>query len=238
MLLPVAASTDPGGSAAHPSRRFVELVSAVAPAGTIGQPDHRQPKSDTEGPAVEVASSASGAESHPDVSRRIAQWEPAARAIGHATQAVIGFLRSVGVPQAEAEDIARRIAEAARERVTIDRRATHPHFESGRLSLKLDRIEVSFGRGSGRPEVRIEKAEIGIDIDIPGARHEDTGAQIGHTEAEIGGRHVAFDYNGPGATTPFADRGASGLTFDAAAPVAPETVVKPPPPTGHVDVAI
>ena len=242
MLLPVATLTEPGGSAGISSRHLAELVAAVVPPGSTGLPDRQpQDKGDAEGPgpAVEISPSAAAAASEPgsDAAHRLARWEPVARAIGHAARAVVGFLRSVGVPQADAEAMARRVAEAAREHLAADRHATHAHFEAGRLSLKLEDVQVGFRRGSDRPDVHVGKAEIGIDVDIPGAHHDETGTTVGNAEAEIGGRQVDFAYKGPGATPAYADRGASGVSFDIATPLvspAPVAATK----AGPVDVAI
>jgi len=156
----------------------------------------------------------------------MARWEPVARALGNSAQAIAGFLKSVGVPQAQAEDMARRVADAARERLTIDRRATQAQFEAGRLSLKLEDVHVGFRRSSGRPEIEIGKAEIAADVEIPGARREESGQ-----------RKVAFAYEGPGATSAYADRGATAVTFTVAAPLSSPTNAAPAV-QGPVDVAI
>jgi len=242
MLLPVSQPTQPGGSAGISSHHLYDLIVTAVPPGTTGLPDHRLHKRQeaeevdsvvTIGPGVGPGSS----EPNQALSQRMARWEPVARALGHATQAIAGFLKSVGVPQAQAEDMARRAAEAARAQLAIDRQATQAQFESGRLSIKLEDVHVGFRHSSGKDEVSVGKAEIGIDVDIPGARHEDGGASIGNAEAEIGLRTVGFTYKGPGATPAYADRGASGVTFTVAAPLkasAPST----PVPSGPVDVAI
>lgn len=242
MLLPVSQPTQPGGSAGFASHHLYDLIVTAVPPGTTGLPDHRLHKRQeaeeadsvvTIGPSVGPGSSEPGQA----LSQRMARWEPVARALGHATQAIAGFLKSVGVPQAQAEDMARRAAEAARAQLAIDRQATQAQFESGRLSVKLEDVHVGFRHGSGKDEVSVGKAEIGIDVDIPGARHEDSGASIGNAEAEIGLRTVSFTYQGPGATPAYVDRGASGVTFTVAAPLkvsAPST----PVPSGPVDVAI
>ncbi|MBL8688156.1 MAG: hypothetical protein JNL04_03615 [Rhodospirillaceae bacterium] len=242
MLLPVSQPTEPGGSAGISSRHLAELIVTAVPPGTTGLPDHRLHKRQEAAEVdrvVTIGPSVGPGAAEPDqaLSHRMARWEPVARALGHATQAIAGFLKSVGVPQAQAEDMARRAAEAARERLAIDRQATQAQFESGRLSVKLEDVHVGFPRGSGKGDVSIGKAEIAIDVDIPGARHEESGASIGNAEAEIGLRTVGFAYQGPGATPAYADRGAASVTFTVAAPLlpsAPSTSV----PSGPVDVAI
>jgi hypothetical protein len=237
MLLPVTTRAEPGGAAGVLPRHFVEFIPAVVPPGTPDSHDQRHRRQEPEGPAaaVDVAPSAVSAPAADRqlFSHRLARWEPVAQAIGQASQAIVGFLRSVGVPQAEAEDVARRVAEAARERLSAEARATQAHYEAGRLSLRLEKVEVGFRRG--RPELRLGKAEIGVDVDIPGARREDSGVKLGRTEAEFGGRAVAFEYRGPGATPAYVDRGASGLSFEVAAPLAAPSIT---PQSGPVDVAI
>lgn len=242
MLLPVTTPTDPGGSSAISSRHLAELVAAVVPPGFAGSSDRQPPgKGETAGPgpAVEISPTAAAAttEQGIDPAHRLARWEPVARAIGQASKAVVGFLRSVGVPQADAEAMARRVADAARERLTVNRHATQAHFEGGRLSLKIEDVHVGFRRGSGKPDVHVGKAEIGLDADLPGGHRDDTGATIGNTEAEIGDRRVDFTYKGPGATPAYADRGASGVSLDVAVPVTPATPTAPIK-AGPVDVAI
>lgn len=242
MLLPVTTPTEPGGSAGLFPRHLAELITAVVPPGFTGLPD-RQPqgKGDAEisGPAVEISPTAAAAAGEPgaEAGHRLSRWEPVARALGSASKAIVGFLRSVGVPQADAEAMARRVAEVARERLTVAQRATQAHFEAGRLSLKIEDVHVGFRPGSDRADVHIGKAEIGLDADIPGAHHEEAGVTIGNAEAEIGDRRVDFAYKGPGATPAYADRGASGVSFDVAVPVvspAPSAPTK----AGPVDVAI
>lgn len=242
MLLPVAAPTEPGGSAGISSRHLAELIVAAVPPGMTGLPErrlHDKREQDGPGPAVDIAPTVVGGASEPSqaLSMRMARWEPVARALGHASQAIAGFLKSVGVPQAQAEDMARRAAEAARERLAIEQQATQAHFEAGRLSLKLEDVHVGFRRGAGKGEVTVGKAEIGVDVEIPGARHEDKGVTVGQAEAQIGQRKVAFTYKGPGATPAYADRGAAGVTVTVAAPIS-----APPLPgisgNGPVDVAI
>ena len=141
------------------------------------------------------------------------------------------------MPQAQAEDIARRAAEVARERLAIEQQATQAHFEAGRLSLKLEDVHVGFRHGSGKAEVKVGKAEIGIDVELPGGRREETGATVGHAEAEIGQRKITFAYKGPGATTPYADRGAAGVTVTVAAPISAPPLAGAAG-SGPVDVAI
>lgn len=242
MLLPVTAPTEPGGSAGISSRHLAELIVAAVPPGMTGLPERRlRDKHENEGagPAVDIAPTAAGGSPEPSqaLSMRMARWEPVARALGHASQAIAGFLKSVGVPQAQAEDMARRAAEAARERLAIEQQATQAHFEAGRLSLKLEDVHVGFRHGSGKGEVTVGKAEIGVDVEIPGARREETGVTVGHAEAEIGQRKVAFAYKGPGATPAYADRGAAGVTVTVAAPISapPQAGVTG---NGPVDVAI
>ena len=242
MLLPVSQPTQPGGSAGVTPHHLYDLIVTAVPPGTTGLPDHRlQKRQEAEelDPVVTIGPSAGPGPSEPNqaLSQRMARWEPVARALGDATQAIAGFLKSVGVPQAQAEDMARRAAEAARAQLAIDRRATQAQFESGRLSVKLDDVHVGFGRGSGHDKVSVGKAEIAIDADIPGARHEESGVAIGNAEAEIGLRTVGFAYKGPGATPAYADRGASGVTFTVAAPLKP-LVPSTTVPSGPVDVAI
>lgn len=241
MLLPVTQSTDPGGSVGISLRHLTELVVAAVPPGTTGLPERRsrqRGEPEGAGAAVDVVATvaASTSEPSPTLSHRMARWEPVARALGHTALAVIGFLKSVGVPQAEAEDMARRVAEAARERLAIDHRATQAHFDAGRLSLKLEDVHVGFRRDKGKGEVAVGKAEIAIDVDIPGARREDTGASLGKAEAEIGQRTVGFTYKGPGATPAYADRGAAAVTFTVAAPLSASA--SGPVAPGPVDVAI
>lgn len=241
MLLPVTQTTEPGGSAGLSSRHLAEFVAAALPPGATGLPDHRlQKRHDAEDVdrVVDVAPTVGQGSPEPDptLSRRMAQWEPVARALGHATQAIAGFLKSVGVPQAQAEDMARRAAEVAREQLVIDRQATQAQFEAGRLSIKLEDVHVGFRRGSAKGDVSVDKAEIAIDVDLPGARREESGASLGNAEAEIGTRTVGFAYKGPGATPAYADRGAAGVTFTVAAPILP-TQPSTPVPSGPVDVA-
>ncbi len=242
MLLPVNQPTEPGGSAGISSRHLAELIVAAVPTGTASLPDHRlKRRPDAEdvdrivGPAPGIPTGP--AEPNQALSQRMAQWEPVALALGHAAQAVIGFLKSVGVPQAQAEDMARRAAEAARAQLIIDRKATQEQFDAGRLSVKLEDVHVGFRRGSGKGEVTVGKAEIAIDVELPGARREESGASVGGAEAEIGLRKVGFAYKGPGATPAYADRGASGVTFTVAAPLLAPSSSGPATP-GPVDVAI
>lgn len=242
MLLPVTAPTEPGGSAGVFSRHLAELIVAAVPAGMTGLPErrlHDKQENEGAGPAVDIAPTAAAGLPEPSqaLSMRMARWEPVARALGHATQAIAGFLKSVGVPQAQAEDMARRAAEAARERLAIDQQATQAHFESGRLSLKLEDVHVGFRHGSCKAEVKIGKAEIGVDVELPGGRREETGVTIGPAEAEIGQRKVAFAYKGPGATTPYADRGAAGVTVTVVAPISAPAATAVAG-NGPVDVAI
>ena len=242
MLLPVSQPTQPGGSAGISSHHLYDLIVTAVPPGTTGLPDHRlQKRQDAEelDPVVTAGPSFGPGPSEPNqaLSQRMARWEPVARALGHATQAIAGFLKSVGVPQAQAEDMARRAAEAARAQLAIDRQATQAQFESGRLSVKLEDVHVGFRPGSGKGEVTIGKAEIGIDVDIPGARPEESGASVGNASAQIGVRTVGFTYTGPGTTPAYADRGAAGVTFTVAAPLRPPGGATPEP-TGPVNVAI
>lgn len=242
MLLPVAVPTEPGGSAGISSRHLAELIVTAVPPGMTGTPERRpHDRHETEGagPAVDIAPTAAAGVPEPSqaLSMRMARWEPVARALGHASKAIAGFLKSVGVPQAQAEDMARRAAEAARERLAIEQQATQAHFEAGRLSLKLEDVHVGFRRGSGKTEVKIGKAEIGVDVKLPGGRREETGVIIGQAEAEIGQRKVEFAYKGPGATTPYADRGASAVTVTVAVPVSPPPLAGATG-SGPVDVAI
>jgi hypothetical protein len=241
MLLPVAQRTDPGGSASVVAR-LDDLIVAALPPGTTGLPErrlHQKHEAETADPAVEIALTAASGTLEPghDLSQRMARWEPVARALGHSAQAVVGFLRSVGVPQAQAEDMARRVAEAARERLAIDSKATQAHFEAGRLSLRLEDVHVGFRRGSGKAEINVGRAEIAIDVEIIGGHPEESGASVGKAEAEIGQRRIGFIYNGPGATPAYADRGASAVTFTVAAPLSSPTPSDSASP-GPVDVAI
>jgi hypothetical protein len=241
MLLPVTQRTELGGSAVVGARHFEECVAAVPP-GTTELPERRSHQDrETEraravGDAVLPAAAGASEPGH-GLSQRMARWEPVARALGHSVQAVAGFLKSVGVPQAQAEDMARRVAEVARERLTIDPHATQAQFESGRLSLKLEDVHVGFRRGSSRADVSVGRAEIAIDVEIPGARREENGASLGNAEAEIGQRKVGFDYNGPGATPAYADRGAAAVSFAVAAPLSSPAATAAAA-SGPVDVAI
>ncbi len=242
MLLPITAPTEPGGSAGISSRHLAELIVAAVPPGMTGLPERRlHGKHGNEGaePAVDIAPTVAGGSPEPSqaLSMRMARWEPVARALGHASRAIAGFLKSVGVPQAQAEDMARRAAEAARERLAIEQQATQAHFESGRLSLKLEDVHLGFRRGGGEGDVTIGKAEIGVDVEIPGALREEAGVAVGHAEAEIGQRKVAFTYKGPGATPAYADRGASGVTVTVAAPISAPPLAGATG-SGPVDVAI
>ena len=242
MLAPVTQPTEPGGSAGVSLRHLAELTVAAVPPGTTGLPErrlHQRPDAEGAKPPVDIgpATVVGSAEPRQALSQRMSRWEPVARALGHATQAVVGFLKSVGVPQAEAEDMARRAAEAARERLVIDQQATQAHLEEGRLSLKLKDVHVGFRRGSGKAEVTVGKAEIAIDAEIPGGHRDESGATLSQAEAEIGQRKVGFSYKGPGATPAYADRGAAGVTFAVAAPLAEPTTAGLAPP-GPVDVAI
>ncbi|MBM3546691.1 MAG: hypothetical protein FJX54_07040 [Alphaproteobacteria bacterium] len=241
MLLPITQRTDFGG-AAFGIRHFEDLIVAAVPSGATDLPERRlQQEREAERARAAVDTIAPGAaapaEPGSGLSQRMARWEPVARALGNSAQAIAGFLKSVGVPQAQAEDMARRVADAARERLTIDRRATQAQFEAGRLSLKLEDVHVGFRRSSGRPEIEIGKAEIAADVEIPGARREESGASLGDAEAEIGQRKVAFAYEGPGATSAYADRGATAVTFTVAAPLSSPTNAAPAV-QGPVDVAI
>jgi len=242
MLLPVTQRTDLGGAAAIGARHFEDLIVAAVPDGTTDLPGRRlrQEREAERAQATDsIAATAAAGSAAPGqgLSQRVARWEPVARAIGSSAQAVAGFLKSVGVPQAQAEDMARRVADIASERLSIDRQATLAQLEAGQLVLKLEDVRVGLRRGSGRPEIEIGKAEIGIDTEIPGARREVNGATLGAAEAEIGQRRVRFDYKGPGATPAFADRGATAVTFTVAAPLSAPTPAASTAP-GPVDVAI
>jgi hypothetical protein len=240
MLLPIAASIDPGGPAAPVQAPFLD---AIHPIARIEPPSVGVQHKPDEDPAVEIAirhqagGVPAGDRGGPAHDPRLARWAPVVQAMADAELAVVGFLRAMGVPASDAEDMARRVSGAARERISAVPQATADHYESGRLSLTLHDVHVGFD--ASEDAIRIGKAEIGIDETLPGAPREPSGTSLGGAEAEIGGRRVAFEYKGPGQTgTPaYADRGASGVTFTVNAPVAPPAAA-PAVSSGHVDVAI
>jgi len=239
MLLPVTQRTEFGGSAIG-GRRFEDLIIAAVPSGARDLPERRlhqgrEAERTRAAGSVAAATAPASGEQSPALSQRMARWEPVARALGHSVQAVVGFLKSVGVPQAQAEDMARRVAEVARERLSVDPQATEAQFETGRLSLTLEGVHIGFR--PGRPEVDVGKAEIGVDAAIPGGRREESGTSLGSAVAEIGQRKVGFDYRGPGATPAYADRGATAVSFTVVAPLASPTPGASAVP-GPVDLAI
>jgi len=238
MLLPVAAPIDPGGSAAPIHASYPE---AVQPVHRVEPVSGHKPGDD---PAVEIAirqqtaSGASGASGRTGHDPRLARWAPVVEALGEAELAIVGFLRSMGVPASEAEDTARRVSGAAREQISAVPEAAPEHYEAGRLSLTLRDVHVGFGASEG--QVRIGKAEIGIDeAPLPGSHRAASGTRLGGAEAEIGARRVSFDYKGPDedGTPAYADRGASGVAFTVQAPIAPPAGASAAA-AGHVDVAI
>lgn len=238
MLLPVAAPIDPGGPAASVHAPYPEAIHPIHRVEPVS--GHRS----DDDPAVEIAirhrtaGAPAGTAAQAGHDPRLARWAPVVEALGEAELAIVGFLRSMGVPASEAEDTARRVSGAAREQISAVPEAAPEHYEAGRLSLTLGDVHVGFGASEG--QVRVGKAEIGIDeAPLPGSHRAASGASLGGAEAEIGGRRVAFDYKGPDqrGTPAYVDRGASGVAFTVQAPIAPP-VRAGAAPAGHVDVAI
>jgi hypothetical protein len=241
MLLPVAAPIEPGGSAAAVHASHPEPIHPVLRVDSATGQARAKPDDD---PAVEIAirhqagGAPAGGERRSGHDPRLARWAPVVQALGEAELAIVGFLRSMGVPASEAEDTARRVSGAAREQIAAVPQATPEHYETGRLSLTLRDVHVGFGASDG--EVRVGKAEIGVDeTPLPGSHRDSSGTSLGGTEAEIGGRRVAFEYKGPGQsdTPAYADRGAAGVGFTVNAPIAPP-IKAAAAPAGHIDVAI
>ena len=239
MLLPVAAAIEPGGPAAVQG----PALDAISPIARIEASFARTQHKPDETPAVEIAirhqaGGASAGDRDGSVhDPRLARWAPVVKALADAELAVIGFLRAMGVPAIEAEDMARQVGGAARERLSAVPQATPELYEAGRLSLTLRDVHVGFD--ASEDAIRVGKAEIGIDEALPGAPREPSGIRLGGAEAAIGARRVAFDYKGPGesGTPAYADRGATGVTFTVNAPVTPPASAAPASPD-HVDVAI